>query len=208
MIVCHEVTAEGGAPVKECVYVEVPDHAPSGGLSDPTRGVPLGGRDLDTFTEARLKLIDFSKGGVPQPCLDLLKSLKISPSDVVSALNAIQPYNGGKSDVPSSILGLSDPKRPRVSSYFGLFGGVRALTNLFPNGKYVGKGAGSVDVYFKTGLNDGLNTREIFHEAIHIATGDHDLKIADTLELDYEEDDVLSASNAISDALKKAGCIP
>ncbi len=91
-----------------------------------------------------------------------------------------------------------------VSDYFGTFSGIRALVN--PT--QMVRGEAQVDVYFKTGLSDGLNNAEVLHEALHIGTKEFDIPVADRLGLKYKQNDIISASKEITKALKKAKCVP
>jgi len=194
-------------------------------LSITTTGYPMGDypqkngngagvlspKDQLRFDKARaetVKNIQTLAHKVKSKCAAFLNRANISLSSLQDAVSSIQAFDGGRSSLSIGDAGLIDLKDPDFSS-LPLDKQTEILnesvSSIFRQGSAFGAATGINNwVFFNT--RSGLNSKSVFHEGLHVASGLGDVRLATELKLKFSGGG-MSASLAINDALRKYGCI-
>ena len=186
-----------------------------GGRPQNPGNAPLGKKDQQKYDKEKKKVTD---KGLSERCKEWLSSHGVNPQDVITALDSQQAFSGPKSTtsvIDAGIIDFGDPdyqnyqtmhpveahqyETGSLKNYFKTYGNVGAATGIFPGGQQGATIAERSNVYFR---GVGISAKNIFHEAMHAATGLGDARLAAKLGLKGSE----AFPNQIDKALKEHGC--
>ena len=186
-----------------------------GGRPQNPGNAPLGKKDQQKYDKEKKKVTD---KGLSERCKEWLSSHGVNPQDVITALDSQQAFSGPKSTtsvIDAGIIDFGDPdyqnyqtmhpveahqyETGSLKNYFKTYGNVGAATGIFPGGQQGATIAERSNVYFR---GAGISAKNIFHEAMHAATGLGDARLAAKLGLKGSE----AFPNQIDKALKEHGC--
>jgi hypothetical protein len=175
-------------------------------------GAPLSTNDKKKFDSARdkaLKRIDKLEKKGDSKCAKFLGRAGISLNDLQAAVNSIQAFDGGRSrnitNGDAGTIDLQDPDVMKESAQDRTAALNSPVSSFFSGNSIYGAVTGrNGSVFFNT--HSGLNSSSIFHEALHVATGMGDFRLATALGVKGFTA-AMGASQAINQALHDNGCL-